>query len=163
MISTDARLPVTDQHEASPSVASEVRPSAPIVLVVDASVLAAALGDDGPDGDRARDRLRGELFAAPEIVDLVVVSVLRGQLGAGGIDVRRAALALDDLADLRLQRVSHLPLLQRCWELRPNLTPYDAAYVSLAEIMDAPLLTGDRRMANARGTRCPTEVLPPTR
>jgi predicted nucleic acid-binding protein len=132
------------------------------VLVVDANVLAVALGDDGADGDQARRRLRGERLAAPELVDLEVLSVLRRQFHGGGLDGRRASLALTDLADLPIQRESHVPLLPRCWELRANLTPYDAAYVSLAEFLDAPLLTADRRLATAPGTRCLIEVFSAT-
>jgi len=129
------------------------------VLVVDASVLAVALADDGRDGDTARARLRGERLAAPELVDLEVTSVLRGHLAGGHLDVRRAELALADLVDLPLQRAPHRPLLTRCWDLRSNLTVYDAAYVALAEALDADLLTGDARIANAPGPRCHIEVL----
>ena len=71
------------------------------MIVVDASVLATALGDDGPDGDHARARLRGERLSAPELVDLEVTSVLRRQVNSGAADLRRAALALADLAALR--------------------------------------------------------------
>src|SRR5215468_5184252 len=67
------------------------------VLVVDASVLAVALADDGSDGDRVRARLRGQRLAAPELIDLEVASVLRGQLRAGALDARRAGFALADL------------------------------------------------------------------
>jgi hypothetical protein len=81
------------------------------VIVIDASVLATALGDDSQDGDGARERIRGEELAAPEIVDLEVTSVWRRTL----TDKRRAALALADLADLPLRRAPHLPLLLRCW------------------------------------------------
>jgi len=129
------------------------------VLVVDASVLVVALADDGPDGDHARTRMRGEVLAAPELVDLEVASVLRRQNLAGAIDVRRAGLALADLAALPLQRAPHLPMLPRCWELRENLTVYDAAYVALAEALEATLITGDRRLARANGPRCDIEVL----
>ena len=129
------------------------------MLVVDASVLTVALADDGPDGDHARTRMRGEVLAAPELVDLEVASVLRRQNLAGAIDVRRAGLALADLAALPLQRAPHLPLLPRCWELRDNLTVYDAAYVALAEALEAMLITGDRHLARANGPRCDIEVL----
>lgn len=129
------------------------------VLVVDASVIAVALADDGGDGDAARARLRGERLAAPELLDLEVASVLRGQLRAGALDVRRAELALTDLSALPLQRAPHRPLLGRCWELRDNLTVYDAAYVALAEALAADLLTGDRRLSKAPGLRCRIEVL----
>jgi len=129
------------------------------VLVVDANVIATALADDGVDGDRARARLRGERLAAPQLLDLEVASVLRGQHRSGALEARRAELALADLDALPLQRAPHQPLIGRCWELRNNLTVYDAAYVALAEAITADLLTGDRRLAKAPGPRCRIEVL----
>lgn len=133
------------------------------MLVVDASVLAVAIADDGQDGDHARARLRGERLAAPELLDLEVTSVLRRRINAGAIDARRAALALADLAAMPVERASHRHLIARCWELRDNLTIYDAAYVALAEALQASLLTGDKRLATATGPRCHIEVLPPAR
>lgn len=129
------------------------------VIVVDASVLVPALADDGPDGDRARDRLRQDALAAPELVDLEVESVLRRTLDMGALDLRRARLALDDLVALPMSRAPHTPLLARCWELRDNLTTYDAAYVALAEALDTVLITADARIAGAPGPDCPIEVL----
>jgi predicted nucleic acid-binding protein len=129
------------------------------VIVVDASVLAVALLDDGTDGSRARARLRGEQLAAPSLIDLEVTSVWRGLVRGGHLDPERASLALDDLSDLPLDRADHAPLLGRCWELRDNLTVYDAAYVALAEALDTTLVTGDRRLARATGPRCTIEVL----
>ena len=129
------------------------------VLVVDASVLAPALGDDATDGDTARARLRGERLAAPELIDLEVASVFRRQLLAGELDSRRAALALADLAALPVRRVSHRTLLHRCWELRANLTVYDASYVALAELLDLVLVTADSRLARAPTLHCQVEVL----
>ena len=129
------------------------------MLVVDASVLVVALADDGPDGDTARARLRHERLAAPEIVDLEVLSVLRRAVAGGALPVRRAELALTDLLDLPLERISHRPLARRCWELGDNVTVYDAAYVAAAEALESPLLTSDRRLAAATGPRCPVEVL----
>jgi predicted nucleic acid-binding protein len=131
------------------------------VLVVDASVLVVALADDGPDGDQARARLHGQRLVLPELADLEVVSVLRRQIRAGAIDARRARLALEDLAALPARRAPHRPLLSRCWELRDNLTVYDAAYIALAEVLQATLLTGDQRLAGAPGPRCPVEILQP--
>jgi predicted nucleic acid-binding protein len=125
------------------------------MIVIDASVLATAIGDDGADGDRARERLYGEELAAPEIIDLEVASVWRRTL----TDERRAALALADLVALAIARAPHLPLLSRCWELRHNFTPYDAAYVALAEALQATLLTADRRLARTSGVRCEIEAL----
>jgi predicted nucleic acid-binding protein len=131
------------------------------VIAVDASVLATALGDDGADGDRARARLRGERLTAPGLIDLEVLSVWRRQVAAGGMDARRTTLALADLAALPLQRAPHRPLLARCWELRDNLTIYDACYVAVAEALDVILLTADGRLARAAGPRCAIEVLRP--
>jgi predicted nucleic acid-binding protein len=129
------------------------------VIVVDASVLAPALADDGADGDRARLRLRGEQLVAPELVDLEVLSTLRRAVRAGRLDERRPGQALDDLAALPLRRVPHLPLLARAWELRNNLTACDAAYVALAESLRALLLTADGGIEKASGVRCDVEVL----
>jgi len=129
------------------------------VLVVDASVLAAALGDDAADGDRARARLRGERLTAPELIDLEVTSVLRRQWLTGDLELRRADLAVADLRALPLRRVSHRPLLPRIWELRRDVTPYDGTYIALAESLDVVLLTGDGRVSRAPGLRCRVEVM----
>jgi predicted nucleic acid-binding protein len=131
------------------------------VLVVDASVLVVALADDGPDGDQARVRLRGEQLAAPELLDVEVASVLRRQVRLGEVAPRRAGLALADLAAAPVARASHQPLLGRCWELRDNLTIYDATYVALAEALGVDFLTGDIRLAHASGPRCHVEVFRP--
>jgi predicted nucleic acid-binding protein len=129
------------------------------VLVVDASVLAPALADDGSDGETARARLRGQPLAAPELVDLETASVLRGSLRAGHIDARRAELALTDLLELPLRRVPHRPLLARCWELRNNTTVYDASYIALAELLGCVLVTADARLAAVPGLRCELDVI----
>jgi predicted nucleic acid-binding protein len=129
------------------------------VIVVDASVIVTGLADDGPDGDRVRARLRGEQLVAPHLIDLEVTSAWRRLVTAGNLDERRADLALDDLRSLRLERAAHGPLVARCWELRHNLTVYDAAYVALAELMGLNLLTGDARLANAPGLRCDVDVV----
>jgi predicted nucleic acid-binding protein len=129
------------------------------VLVVDASVLVTALADDGGDGDLARSRLIGEELAAPELIDLEVASGLRRLTSAGQLPERRSSLALVDLMDLAIRRAPHLPLLWRCWELRADLTIYDAAYIALAEAMEVVLLTADERLARASGPLCTIEVL----
>lgn len=129
------------------------------MIVVDASVLGPALVDDGDDGVEARARLSDERLLAPDLIDLEVVSLVRSILRAGGIDQRRAEGALDDLQALPLQRVSTVRLVRRVWELRDNLSPYDASYVALAEAMQVLLVTADRRLAKAPGTRCGIEVL----
>ena len=129
------------------------------MIVVDASVLVTGLADDTADGDSARQRLRGERIAAPHLIDVEVVSAWRRMVSAGTLDERRAQLAMDDLLALRMQRVSHLRLIQRCWQLCANLTAYDAAYVALAERLGATLVTADVRLTNAPGPRCQIEVL----
>jgi len=129
------------------------------VIVVDASILAPALADDGPDGDRARDRLRGEVLTAPEVIDLEVASVLRRAVASGRLPDRRAELALTDLVDLPLRRAAHRQLLRRCWEVRHTVTSYDAAHVALAEALDVVLVTADARLSRAPGITCTVEVL----
>jgi len=129
------------------------------LIVVDASVVVTALADDGPDGDRARQRLRGERLAAPHLLDLEVTSAWRRLAAAGHLDERRARLALADLQGLRVVRVWHATLLDRCWELRDNFTVYDAAYVALAELLEVTLVTADGKLAKAPGARCPIEAL----
>jgi predicted nucleic acid-binding protein len=129
------------------------------VIVVDASVLAVALGDDGADGSSARGAVADEVLAAPELVDLEVLSVWRRQVAAGKMTARRAAQAVSDLAALPLRRMSHRLVLQRCWELRHTVTVYDAAYVALAEALAIPLLTADARLSCAAGLRCEIKLI----
>lgn len=131
------------------------------MIVVDAGVIVTALADDGEDGDRVRALLRDQRLAAPHLLDLEVVSAWRRLAAAGAVDDRRARLALEDLRTLRLERVAHRPLLPRCWELRGNLTVFDAAYVALAELLDATLLTADARLAGAPGIRCDVDLILP--
>jgi predicted nucleic acid-binding protein len=130
------------------------------MTVVDASVLVTALADDAADGDAARARLLlAEELAAPELVDLEVLSVLRRQQHRGLLDQRRAQLALADLIAFPLVRYSHLDLAERVWELRDALTPYDASYVALAELLDCPLVTADGKLAKgAAHARSPIAV-----
>ena len=129
------------------------------MVVVDASVLAPALVDDGPDGDTARASLAGQSLAAPELIDLEVASVFRRRARAGRLDPRRTRYALADLADLPLHRVRHRLLVARCWELTGNVTIYDACYIAVAELMGTVLLTADARLSRAPGPRCPIELV----
>jgi predicted nucleic acid-binding protein len=129
------------------------------VIVTDAGVLAAVFVDDGLSGQTARARLRNEDVAAPELADLEVTSALRGLLRAGKIDRRRGAAALADLGRLPIRRAPHGKLLKRWWELRDNLSVYDASYVALAEMLDATLLTTDVRLSRALRVRCRLEVV----
>jgi len=130
------------------------------VIVVDASVLATALVDDGPDGELARLRLvEARSLHAPHLIDLEVLSVLRRQAAEGRLSDRRATLAIEDMLDLAIVRYPHFVLVLRSWKLRDNLTPYDAAYVTLAEALGCPLVTADRRIAGAPGLSCRVEIL----
>lgn len=124
------------------------------MIVVDASIVASALADDGSDGEQIRARLAGEQLFAPELLDLEVASVWRRAARSGKLPERRADQALADLAALPLVRAPHRPLMGRIWELRENLTTYDAAYVALAEALESSLLTADEPLSQAPGTRC---------
>lgn len=129
------------------------------MIVVDASVLIVALGDDGSDGARARAALSGETLAAPALVDVEVLSGWRRQVAAGSMEPARATAALSDLIAVPLRRMPHRLLLQRSWELRHTVTAYDAAYVALAEALDIPLLTADARLSRAAGLRCRVKLV----
>ena len=129
------------------------------MIVVDASVLVVALGDDGADGRRARERLVDEVISAPELIDLEVASAWRRHVAARLMTARRADTAMSDLEDLPLRRSSHRPLLGRIWALRHAVTPYDAAYIALAEVLDVVLLTADERLARAPGVMCEIETI----
>jgi len=130
------------------------------VIVVDASIVANALGDDGADGAAVRDRLTnaGDL-AAPDLIDVETTAVLRKRWIAGDLDDQRFSDSIDDLEDFDLTRYPTLPLMRRAFELRSNVTAYDAAYVALAERLGCTLLTADQRLAAAPTINCAVEVL----
>ena len=130
------------------------------MIVVDASVLANVVSDDGADGRRARDEVRGAGdIAAPDLVDVETVAVLRKRWLSGTISGRRFSAALDDLEALDIDRYPALPLIRRSYDLRPNVTAYDAMYVALAEALGCELVTGDQRLASAPGPRCVIRIL----
>jgi len=122
------------------------------MIVVDASALIEVLLRT-PRAAPIEDRLfdEQETLHAPHLLDVEVAQVLRRYAIAGEIDDRRGREALEDLAGFRIRRYSHRPFLDRIWELRQNVTAYDAVYVALAEALDASLLTCDRRLATAPG------------
>lgn len=129
------------------------------MIVVDASTVVFALADDGDAGRRARAALAGHTLHAPELLDLEVTSAWRSSVRAGALAASRALAALGDLVRTPIRRHPHLPLVGRGWRMRDNLTTYDAAYVALAEALEAPLVTFDARLGRAPGTRCPIQVL----
>jgi predicted nucleic acid-binding protein len=124
------------------------------VLVVDASVVAPLIADGGADGDSFRAAVRGQTLAAPDLVRVEVLSVIRRHLASGALDSQQANDAVDDLVALPITLYPTTPLLRRCWELRSNVTAYDACYVALAETLDFTLMTADVRLTNAPGARC---------
>jgi len=130
------------------------------LIVVDASILSNALGDDGADGRLARRSIRqaGNL-AAPDLVDVETVSVLRKRWLAGTITLHRFSVAINDLEQIDIDRYPTLPLMRRAFELRSTVTSYDAAYVALAEVLDCELLTGDAKLVKAPGPRCAIRLL----
>ncbi len=130
------------------------------MIVVDASVLANAIADDETDGRVAREELlAAKELAAPDLVDVETVSTLRKRWLGGTLTTERFAAAVADLEDLDLDRYPASPLMSRAFELRANLTAYDATYVALAETLGCELLTGDGRLAGAPGLGCPITVL----
>lgn len=100
-----------------------------------------------------------ETLHAPQLIDIEIAHVIRRSAANGEIAQDRGQAAIEDLADFPVRRYEHLPLLLRIWELRQNLTAYDAAYVALAEMLDAPLVTRDRRLAHASGHRARIELI----
>jgi predicted nucleic acid-binding protein len=130
------------------------------MIVLDASVLANVVGDDGSDGDRARRLLldMGDT-AVPDLADVETMSVLRRRWRGGDINESRFSAAVDDLIALPLARYPARHLLRRAFELRNNVTPYDACYVALAEALDCTLYTADARLANAPGPVCPVKLV----
>ncbi len=129
------------------------------MIVVDASaLLESLLRMPAADAVDARLFAAGETLHAPHLLDVEAAQVIRRYAAAGEIDEARGRAALEDLADLRLRRYPHDILLPRIWALRDILTAHDAAYVALAEALDAPLLTRDRRLARAAGHRARIEL-----
>ena len=130
------------------------------MIVVDASVLANVVGDDGPDGKRARQEFRaaGDV-AAPDLVDAETFAVLRKRWLGKTISAVRFAAAIDDLEDLTIERYPTLRLMRRAYQLRDSVTAYDAAYVALAETLGCQLLTSDQRLSTATGPRCSIRLL----
>lgn len=129
------------------------------MIVVDASVLCDAVFDLTPAGPRCSERLdTAGRIVAPEVVTLEILNVARGLARAGLCDPAFAVRAAAH-ARAMVETVSHSPLVDRAWELRDNLTAYDASYVALAELLGCALVTGDARLADAPGPRCPIELM----
>lgn len=132
-----------------------------MTIVVDASTVVAALVDGGTDGQWAQAELVREGLAAPHLMPVEVANILRRAALAGDLSADVAALAHENLIQLRVDLFPYEPHARRVWELRENLTAYDAWYVALAEALGAALVTLDRRVAGAPGLRCDVRM-PPT-
>jgi predicted nucleic acid-binding protein len=130
------------------------------VIVIDASALLEVLLNT-PAAGKVTDRLfdGNDTLHAPHLIDLEVAQVLRHYTHSGEMDAQRSEQALEDLADLAINRYPHDLFLFRIWALRRNLTAYDAAYVALAEALDAPLITRDGALARAPGHRARVEII----
>ena len=129
------------------------------MIVVDASVVVDVLlcSDAGIE---LEERLfeGNDSLHAPHMLDVEVAHALRRYVARGDLDQGQGRNALADLAAMSIERHGHQPLLARIWQLRHNLTAYDAAYLALAERLDAPLLTLDSGLASAAGPHVPVEL-----
>ena len=130
------------------------------MIVLDASAFVEFLLAT-QSGARVNDRLavEGESLHVPHVFDLEIASALRTIVRAGVLSPRRAEEALVDLGRVVLTRYPHAPLLTRIWTLHERASAYDAAYIGLAEALDAPLLPRDRRMAGIAGHRARIELI----
>lgn len=132
-----------------------------MTLIVDASMVVAALADTGPAGTWAESLLASEPLAAPHLMPAEVSNILRRAAMVGDISADAASLAYTDLMALRVEYFPYQPFASRVWDLRANVTAYDAWYVALAESLRAKLATLDTRLSRATGPRCGF-VTPPT-
>jgi predicted nucleic acid-binding protein len=130
------------------------------VIVIDASaLLEVLLGLPASEAVQTRLFRTGETLHAPHLIDIEIAQALRRHAAGGDIAQQRGREALIDLADFSMRRYSHDFLLMRVWDLRNNLSAYDAAYVALAEALDAPLLTRDGRLAAAARRHARVELV----
>jgi predicted nucleic acid-binding protein len=130
------------------------------MIVVDASALVDALLPTRPAPPLSeRILIPDQTLHAPHLIDLEIAQVLRRYARTGQVSIERCRAALTDLGELPLMRHPHGLFLARIWDLRDTLTAYDAAYVALAEALDAPLLTRDQRLANSVGHLVCVEVV----
>jgi predicted nucleic acid-binding protein len=131
-----------------------------MTLVIDASFVVAALTDSGTDGRWAEALVAAEQLAAPHLVMVEAANILRRTVLTGELSASDAGMAHLDLVRLRVELFAYAPFAARVWELRQKVTAYDAWYVAVAERLDAPMATLDRRLIAAPGPTC-TFVPPP--
>lgn len=134
------------------------------MIVVDASVLTNAFTDDGPVGDLARGELaRDAHWAGPEHLVVEVFSAVRGRWLGRKVGATRARDALSAVSTAALDLVATAPLLERMWQLREDVTGYDAAYVAVAETFHCTLVTADAHLAGVPGLRCEVRLALPAK
>jgi len=131
-----------------------------VSAVVDAAVLVAATSDAGPVGVWCEALLAGGGLVAPHLALVEATNILRRLELHGELSRLEAGAAARDLLQLDLGLLPFAPFAERVWELRSNVTSYDAWYVAVAEELELPLATLDRRLAAAEGPRC-RFLLPP--
>jgi predicted nucleic acid-binding protein len=124
------------------------------VIVLDTSAIVEFLVGSDPVADQVRTITAGEDLAVPHAVDLECASTLRGLVHGRKLPPDEAQRALQLLGRMKLRRYGHLPLLERIWQLRHNMWPYDAAYVALAEALGAELVTLDAKLEKVPGIMC---------
>jgi predicted nucleic acid-binding protein len=125
-----------------------------MTFVVDAAVVVSALVDSGTEGQWADQLLTTDQLAAPHLMPVEVTNILRRASLAGTLSADTASLAHADLLSLQVELFPYAPFAPRVWELRHNVTSYDAWYVALAEHLEAQLATLDRNLAHTSGPRC---------
>jgi predicted nucleic acid-binding protein len=123
-------------------------------IVCDASAIVALLLDSGSDGQWVTQTIARSDLAAPNLVQFESANIIRRHELAGIVGADQAAQAHADLLDLAIEPWPYELLAARAWELRHNLSIYDASYVALAELLGAKLVTLDRRISGAPGLRC---------
>jgi predicted nucleic acid-binding protein len=133
-----------------------------VTLVVDAGFIVAVLVDSGAPGVWAEELLRGRRLAAPHLMLVEAANILRRAALAGDISQDTASLAHAELLELRVALFPYAPFAARIWELRGNVTAYDAWYVALAETLQCDLATIDHRLSRATGPHC-SFLTPPLR
>lgn len=131
-----------------------------MTVVVDASVVVAALVDSGIGGQWAEDVLGRDILAAPHLMPVEAANIFRRAARAGDLPAEIATLTHHDLVQQNVVLFPYEPLAGRIWQLRANLTAYDAWYVALAETLEVPLVTLDRRMARSHGPTCAFRLPP---
>ena len=128
------------------------------MIIVDTSVI-LELFLHTPVGVRHADRIFDQERHAPELIDLEFVNVLRRFARRGATALAEADEALTNFTNFGIERHAHTVLLPRIWALRDSVSAYDASYIALAEMLDAPLLTCDARLAHAHGHSAKIELL----